>query len=125
MRDDTHIIKSLIDNFLIDIGLTERAATILDGWVVLLLIILLALLVNAFLRWGVVRGVRWVISHTRVKWDDFIFDDSVIYRLCGIVTPVVVSLMLPLLFAAMDGNYPMFRSLLSKAVDIYMLVCVL
>ncbi len=125
MRDDTHIIKSLIDNFLIDIGLTERAATILDGWVVLLLIILLALLVNAFLRWGVVRGVRWVISHTRVKWDDFIFDDSVIYRLCGIVTPVVVSLMLPLLFAAMDGNYPMFRSLLSKAVDIYMvLACV-
>ena len=125
MHRDAHIFRDWLDTLLIEWGIPERTALMLDGWIVLLLIVILALLGNAFMRWGVVRSVRWIIHHTKAKWDNFIFCDSVISRLCGIVTPVVLTIMLPLLFASFDNDLPWLLSLLTKIVDTYMiLACV-
>ena len=122
MYRDAHIIREWIDTLLIEWGISEKTALMLDGWIVLLLIFLIALLGNAFMRWGVVRCVRWVVQHTKAQWDNFIFSDGVISRLCAIVTPVVLLIMLPLFFASLDNDLPWLFSLLTKIVDTYMLL---
>lgn len=122
MQREAHIIRDWIDALLVDWGLSEQMATRIDGWVVLLLIVLLALLGNFFVRWGVVRSLRWVVQHTKAQWDNFIFSDGVISRLCAIVTPVVLTVMLPLFFASLDNDLPWLFSLLTKIVDTYMLL---
>lgn len=122
MQREAHIIREWIDALLVDWGLSEQMAMRIDGWVVLLLIVLLALLGNFFVRWGVVRSLRWVVQHTKAQWDNFIFSDGVISRLCAIVTPVVLTVMLPLFFASLDNDLPWLFSLLTKIVDTYMLL---
>ena len=122
MNRDAHIFRDWIDGILIDLGLSERTASLLDGWVVLLIISILALLGNAFVRWGVVRSIRWIIHHTKAQWDDLIFSDAVITRLCGIVTPIILTLMLPLLFASFDRELPWINATLSKLVDTYLIL---
>ena len=124
-NNDTHIIKEWIDSILLSLGLSADSVSVLDGWVVFLLILILALLTNAFLRWGVMRGIHWLVLNTKASWDDFLFDDKVVQRLCGIVTPLVISLMLPLLYQAMDGNYAWLQSLLGKAIDLYIILACL
>lgn len=122
MYRDAHIFREWLDTLLIEWGIPEHTAQLLDGWIVLLLIVILALLGNAFMRWVVVRSVRWVVQHTKAQWDNFIFDDGVISRLCAIVTPVVLTIMLPLFFASLDKDLPWIFSLLTKIVDTYMLL---
>ena len=122
MHNDAHIFREWIDSLLVEFGLSERTATLLDGWVVMLVIVILALLGNAFVRWGVVRGIRWVVHQTKAQWDNFIFSDAVISRLCGIVTPIILALMFPLLLASFDSEIPWLRSTLTKLVDTYLIV---
>ena len=122
MYRDAHIFREWLDTLLIEWGMPEHTTQLLDGWIVLLLIVILALLGNAFMRWGVVRSVRWVVQHTKAQWDNFIFSDGVISRLCAIVTPVVLTIMLPLFFASLDSDLPWLFSLLTKIVDTYMLL---
>ncbi|MBR2367532.1 MAG: mechanosensitive ion channel [Alistipes sp.] len=124
MSNETHIIKTWIDNLLLKTGLDTDTVSVLDGWVIFIFIIIIALLTNVFLRWVVMRSIHWVVLHTKASWDDFLFDDKVVQRLCGIVTPVMVSMLLPMLGMAMDEEYRWLGEILTRAVDVYLVVMV-
>lgn len=124
MSNETHIIKTWIDNLLLKMGLDTDTVSVLDGWVIFIFIIIIALLTNVFLRWVVMRSIHWVVLHTKASWDDFLFDDKVVQRLCGIVTPVMVSMLLPMLGMAMDEEYRWLGEILTRAVDVYLVVMV-
>ena len=120
MFDDN--IKAVIYNRLVKWGLSSDVAEVMDGAIVLIYLMLLVLVINLTFRWGIIRGVHWVVSRTKVEWDNILFDDKVLKRLCGIVTPMVINLMLPLAISALNIQEAWLVSLLHKSVEIYVVV---
>ena len=115
-------IKVDIYNRLVKWGLSSHAANIMDGIIILIYLLLLILIINVTFRWGVIRAVHWVISKTRVEWDNILFDDKVLKRMCGIITPLVINMMLPLAIDAIDIESAWLISAIQKAVDIYIII---
>ena len=120
-----HSIKEDIYNKLIEWGVSEGAATILDGIIILVYLALLVIIINLVLRWGVVRGLHWLVHRTRATWDDILFDSNVMQRLTGIVTPVVVKMMLPLAIAGLEISDTWIEEVLFKCVDILIVIACL
>lgn len=120
MFDDN--IKAEVYNRLIKWGLSANVAEVLDGAIVLIYLMLLVLVINLVFRWGVIRGTHWVVARTKVEWDNILFDDKVLKRLCGIVTPMVINLMLPLAISALNIGSAWIVSALHKCVEIYVVI---
>jgi miniconductance mechanosensitive channel len=118
-------IKVEIYNTLVKWGLDESLATVLDGIVIIIYLALLIVIINIALRWGVMRGIQWLVSKTRVWWDDIIFDSKVMRHLCGIVTPVIINMMMPLAISALEIRPQWIIDTLYKGVDIYIIVACL
>lgn len=120
MFDDN--IKAEVYNRLIKWGLSANVAEVLDGAIVLIYLMLLVLVINLVFRWGVIRGTHWVVARTKVEWDNILFDDKVLKRLCGVVTPMVINLMLPLAISALNIGSEWIVSALHKCVEIYVVI---
>lgn len=118
-------LKIAIYNKLVEWGMGETLASIADGIIVLLYVTLFIIIVNLTLKWGVMRAIQWLVSKTRVWWDDLLFDKKVLHHLCSIVTPIVINLMLPLLTSALEISNKQIISILYKGVDIYVIVACL
>ena len=115
-------IKAEIYDRLVHWGLSAHVAEVLDGAIVLIYLMLLVLVINLVFRWGVIRGAHWIVARTKVEWDNILFDDRVLKRLCGVVTPMVINLMLPLAISALNISSAWIVSGLHKCVDIYVVV---
>lgn len=115
-------IKAEIYDRLVHWGLSAHVAEVLDGAIVLIYLMLLVLVINLVFRWGVIRGTHWIVARTKVEWDNILFDDRVLKSLCGVVTPMVINLMLPLAISALNISSEWIASGLHKCVDIYVVV---
>ena len=115
-------IKAEVNERLLDWGLSTHAANTLDGVVVIIFLLLLILVINLIFRWGVIRITNWVVQHTKVEWDNILFSNKVLKRLCGIVTPIVISFMLPVAVSALNISSEWVVLTLQKCVDIYVVV---
>lgn len=122
MQNTGFAFREWVHDLLIRWGIAENLATKLDGWVVLIAIILLVLIVNIIMRWGVLRLVHRMVEWTRFTWDNILFDDRVLRRLSGVVTSIVISLALPVLATAFDAENTTLYIYLGKAVDIYIII---
>lgn len=121
--DDSIRIK--IYNLLVEWGIGESFASVLDGIIVLIYLALVIVIINLALRWGVMRGLQWLVSKTRVWWDDLLFDSKVLRHLCGIVTPVIINMMMPLVISSLDIRPQWMIESLYKGVDIYVIIACL
>lgn len=121
--DDSIRIK--IYNLLVEWGIGESFASVLDGIIVLIYLALVIVIINLALRWGVMRGLQWLVSKTRVWWDDLLFDSKVLRHLCGIVTPVIINMMMPLVITSLDIRPQWMIESLYKGVDIYVIIACL
>lgn len=121
--DDSIRIK--IYNLLVEWGIGESFASVLDGLIVLIYLALVIVIINLALRWGVMRGLQWLVSKTRVWWDDLLFDSKVLRHLCGIVTPVIINMMMPLVITSLDIRPQWMIESLYKGVDIYVIIACL
>ena len=115
-------IKAEVNQRLLDWGLSTNAANSLDGVVVIVFMLLIILIINLIFRWGVMRGTAWFVKHTKVEWDDILFGSKVLKRLCGIVTPVAISMLLPIAISALNISSSWMISSLGKCVDIYVVL---
>lgn len=118
-------IKIEIYNTLIKWGCSDAVASILDGIIILLYVTLFIALINISLRWGVMGTIHWLVKKTHVWWDDLLFDRKVMRHLCGIVTPIVINLTLPLLISSLDISREWFIDILYKSIDIYVILACL
>jgi miniconductance mechanosensitive channel len=118
-------IKIEIYNTLIKWGCSDAVASVLDGIIILLYVTLFIALINISLRWGVMGTIHWLVKKTHVWWDDLLFDRKVMRHLCGIVTPIVINLTLPLLISSLDISREWFIDILYKGVDIYVILACL
>lgn len=90
------LVKQWVDALLVRLGFEPEAGA--EQWAAFLLMVLLALLFYLLCRLLLVRGMRHIVSRTRVKWDDVLFGDNVMDRLCQLsavillysVTPAVL-----------------------------------
>lgn len=117
-----HTVNEWINERLVAWGLSADVADKLDGFIVLIYIVVLILLINILFRWGVIRGIHWVIEHTKAKWDDILFDDKVTKRLTAVVTPIVVGMMLPMAVSALAIKSEWLITLIERGVDIIIVV---
>lgn len=115
-------VEQWINAYLLRWGLTADVADKLDGIIVLIYLVLLILVINIFFRWVVVRGVHWIVSKTSAMWDDILFDHKVMKRLVAIVTPLVLNMMLPLAFSALNIHDAWFVSFVEKVVEIFIVI---
>ena len=111
-----------INNLLVKLGLSSATVTDIDGWVVLFLIVVFILIVNAVLRWGIMRSIMWITNHSKVEWDNIVFNNKVLNRACGIVTPILINISLPLLFSSINNDISWLYTILTRAVDIYVVI---
>lgn len=73
------------------------------------------------IRLLLLQVVRRVVKQTKVTWDDIIFDDKVLRRLCHIVTPILVVVMLPIAFPDQNGLVVLITRLVQIAIVIAVL----
>ena len=115
-------IKAEVYERLLKWGLSTNAAEVLDGAVVMIYLLLLVLIINLVFRWGVIHTTNWVVSRTKVEWDNILFSDKVLKRLCGIVTPMVINILLPIAISALNIKSEWAISALEKGVEIYVVI---
>lgn len=111
-----------VDDILVRMGMTLEEAKEIDEWIVFGGVIILALIINLILRIGVLRVVKNIVRKTKAKWDDVLFDNNVMTRLCNIVTPVMIAAMLPMAFGPKDDNPEVLYTIIVKLLDIYLII---
>ena len=118
-------IQMWVDQTLMSMGMSAEDARTLDTWIIFAGIILFALFINFILRWGVLRAVGKLVRKTKAKWDDVLFDNNVMKCLCNIVTPIVISMMLPMAFSASGSDSGWVYMMILRLLDIYLVINVL
>ena len=118
------IFQGWVDRLLMQLGLSNDWAVALDRWIVLGIILLVALTTDAVFRYLVVRLVRKVVARTKASWDDILFESSVMRRLCNIITPILVYVLLPVAFPAHVEEIQGVRLFLTHLVEIYLIISV-
>ena len=108
-----------IHKLLIDAGCTQELADKIDGWVVLIGIVLCVLLIHALMRRGVVRLVHWGVHRTKFTWDEVIFDDKVMNRLGYILMPIIFKIALPSIIYSASITGKWLQGALYNIVDIW------
>lgn len=92
-------LQQWVDHLLAKMGMSPTQMNGLDHWVVLLLILAFAAAVHMLCRYVLMRTVRRIVVHTKATWDDLVFNETVMRRLCHLVAPLLVYLLLPVAFS--------------------------
>lgn len=86
-----------------ELGFSVETADVWDRWVVLGFIVAIAFVSDFVCRQLLLRVVKRIVARTKATWDDILFDDRVLRRLCHIVPPVLIYFLLPLAFPPESG----------------------
>ncbi len=114
-----NVIAQWVNNLLRLLGLTHQEADSLDQWVIIALIIAFALFADFICRIILLKVIKKIVNKTKATWDDIIFDEKVMTRLCHIVAPVLIYYLLPIAF---PENNSLVLYLLLKIASIYIIV---
>ncbi|MBR3703131.1 MAG: mechanosensitive ion channel [Alistipes sp.] len=115
------LFRDWVEAVLLQTGLSSELSSTFNRWIILLIIILFALLVDTAIRIGVSRLLQKIVSRTKATWDDYIFDKKVIKRLCNFITPTIIYILLPIAFSSAEGSDGMY-TILKRGVEIYMVI---
>ena len=88
-----------IDSILIGWGISPDTAMIIDGFIALTLILLIAFVADMLCRKVLLSVIARIVKQTKATWDDILFDHSVMVHLSRMVAPVVIYLCIPVAFA--------------------------
>ena len=113
-------LKYWTDVLLHWLGLTSETSAGWDRWVAFIIALLVVALFDFLCRLVVVRGGRRLVERTQVHlhWVNEIFSADVLRHSCHIVSAVVSSFVLPLIFEADSGA----RMVIDRLVDIFIVV---
>ena len=86
-----------------ELGFSVETADVWDRWVVLGFIVAIAFVSDFVCRQLLLRVVKRIVARTKATWDDILFEDRVLRRLCHIVPPVLIYFLLPLALPPESG----------------------
>lgn len=112
-----------IHSLLLKMGLSNDGADSADRWISALAVVLIVVATDFIIRWGVLRVARKLVKKTKVTWDDLIFDRKVVNRLCNIITPVLLYMLLPIVFPVTEHGNDILYILITRAILIYIVIC--
>ena len=102
-------------------GCSTRVADLIDEWVLFLLIIIFALLIDLALRHVILSVARNIVKRTKAKWDDMLFEHNVLTRMCRIVVPITIYALLPLAFPeGEDAN--LLTLVISRGIEVFIII---
>lgn len=114
------LLKKWTDLLLDKLGVEPAAHDDWDVWVACGLVVALVVLFDFLLQWTIVPGVRKVVERTRLRWDDTLFSTRVLRCGCHVVSAVLLTLVLPVVFEESSAARPVMMRLL----HIYIVVSV-
>lgn len=120
--DSYNIFQNFINTLLIYMGCSEAFAAIANRWFGLIFIIVFAILADIFFNKGILRIIRNIVTHTKAKWDDTLLNRMVVRRMCNIMTPILIYVLLPIAFMPHDGNIDWIYTMLKRVTEIYLVI---
>ena len=114
------LLKHWTDALLGVFGLSSASEKGWDLWVSLLLVLLIVVLFDFVCRLTLARGMRRIVERTHVKWDDDLFSLSVLNHSCHVLSAILLSITLPVVF---EDNVHI-RTLLNRLMQSYIIVTV-
>lgn len=92
-------ILNEINGLLVSWGMSPSLADVLDRFVALALILVVAFAADAVCRTVLLKVVAHLVRRTKAAWDDVVFDRKVMIHLSRMAAPVVIYLFVPVVFA--------------------------
>jgi miniconductance mechanosensitive channel len=89
--------------------------------IAIVLILLFSWLLDLLCRRVIIPAVKKVVDKTKADWDDILFSNAVVGRLCHIVPAAVINGLLPLAFF----DKLLIFSALTKVTEIYLIIAIL
>ena len=121
--ENLNTFEDWIHSLLVSMGVSNDGADSTYRWISVLVIILIVVVVDLIIRWGVLRAIRKLVTKTKVTWDDLIFDRKVINRLCSIITPILFYELLPLAFSPEEQSNSMLYVVIVRFILVYLVIC--
>lgn len=115
-----HLLKRWTDTLLGWLGAAPHADDGWDRWVAFLLVVAAAVAFDLLLRLATVRGVRLLVARTRAAWDDLLFSVPVLKRGCHILSAVLLTVVLPVVFEERSAG----RTVVLRLMQVYLIFCV-
>ncbi|MFQ5637965.1 MAG: mechanosensitive ion channel family protein [bacterium] len=109
-----------IQNWLAEQGLNQTGAVMLARGMVIVVVIALSIVANAFAKKIILRMLTPLIARSRTKWDDAILKRKVLYQIAHLAPALVIYLMVPI---ALRGNDTVVSVVLSATL-IYIIIVV-
>ncbi|MDR0940551.1 MAG: mechanosensitive ion channel family protein [Mediterranea sp.] len=113
LKDGYDTLIGNIHDALLAMGMSAQWADIIDNFVILLIIVIVALLANLVCEKIILRGISKLVKRSRATWDDIVFNERVIARASRLVAPVIIYVAIPMAFpdAADQGLLDLLRRL--------------
>lgn len=116
-----HFLEKWAHALLELVGLSSgQNDTDLDRWAAFGIVLLAAVAFDYLCRLIVVHGVRRLVLHTKITWDDEIFSRPVMSHLCHIISAILLMYALPVVF----GDMPEARAFVTKLTRIFIVIAV-
>ncbi len=112
------IFNNNITQWLQQLGIGEEYTDLLVKASAILGIFLIAFILNSICKKLIIPTIRKVTTRTGSTWDDHILSDNVLKNACRLITPIVVTTMIPL---ALHGQ-PALLSFVLKLCWIYITI---
>lgn len=112
------LLKRWTDALLNGLGLGSASEKGWDLWVSLLLVLLIVVLFDFICRLTLARGLRRLVERTRVKWDDDMFSMPVLNHSCHVLSAILLSIALPVVFEENTHIRTLFTRLMQSYVVI-------
>lgn len=110
-------IIDIFTDWLLRLGLTESASSLLVRIGVIMTMLLVAFIIDRVCRKVIIPTIRKITAKTEFIWDDYLLGENILNDLCRFISPIVVYVLLPLAFS--DGA---IAELLMKFCRIYILL---
>ena len=111
-------VRDMVEGLISMTGLQGSSVHVVRHVLMVIVAVLIAILAEALCRKVLLPLVMKLTSHTSAKWDDIVFNRTVLLSACHIVPAVVIWLLLPLVFY----QYHFVEEFLARLTAIYITV---
>ena len=111
-------VRDMVEGLISMTGLQGNSVHVVRHVLMVIVAVIIAILAEALCRKVLLPLVMKLTSHTCAKWDDIVFNRTVLLSACHIVPAVVIWLLLPLVFY----QYRFVEEFLARLTAIYITV---
>jgi len=91
-------IKETLTEFFISMGLEASTAGSLYNFLLLIVVIILAFLIQKLCKRLILPLIQRMVKTTKATWDDIIFDKKIVGGLIGMIAPIIIYVLAPMIY---------------------------